>query len=41
METKKHNDSFIVWFDENVEICKDGKIPFKLLLNASGFGETD
>ena len=41
METKKHNDSFIEWFDENVEISKDGKIPFKLFLNASGLGETD
>ena len=41
MEAKKYNDSFIEWFDKNVEICKDGKMPFELLLNASGLGETD
>ena len=36
METRKHNDSFIEWFEDNCETCDVGKIAFKVLLGRYG-----
>ena len=41
METRRHNDSFIEWFEDNCESCDSGKVPLKLLVSKFGKGETE
>ena len=40
-ETKKNNDSFIEWFEENCEINETGSISLALLVNEYGLKERD
>lgn len=40
-ETKKNNDSFMNWFEENCEIDENGKIPLALLVNEYNLKEKD
>ena len=41
METRKHNDSFIDWFENNCEVCDSGKVPLKVLLGRYVKGEAE
>ena len=40
-ETKKNNDEFITWFDDNCEIDENGKIPLGLLTNKYNMKEKE
>ncbi len=40
-ETRKHNDSFIAWFEEHCEVCADAKVSLKLLASVYGRDEKD
>ena len=41
IETRKHNDSFIGWFEDNCEVCENSKIALKMLIIKYGKGETE
>lgn len=40
-ETKKNNDEFITWFDDNCEIDENGKLPLGLLINEYNMKEKE
>lgn len=40
-ETKKNNDEFITWFDDNCEIDENGRIPLGLLTNEYNMKEKE
>ena len=41
MDTRRHNDSFIEWFEDNCEACDSGKVALKIMVNTYGKGETE
>ena len=41
METRRHNDNFIDWFEENLEVSEGGKVALKLLISKFGKGEAE
>jgi phage/plasmid-associated DNA primase len=41
METRRHNDSFIEWFEDNCETSAGAKVALKIMLHTYGKGEAE